>query len=96
MLRKPPDLTRAIDSYMPTRRNRLWIPWYEIYPAATEVDVQGYSEPHESPLIVDVGGSTGYESANFKDANPHIKGHAVIQDLAETLNSSVAPKGVKR
>ena len=96
MLRKDPDLKRAFDSYMPIRRNGLRVPWYEIYPAATELDVQGYLEPHEPPLLVDVGGNTGYESASFKAANPHIKGRAVVQDLAETLNSSVAPKGVER
>lgn len=95
-LRKDPDLKRAFDSYMPIRRNGLRVPWYEIYPAGTELDVQGYSEPHEPPLLVDVGGNTGYESASFKAANPHIKGRAIVQDLAETLNSSVAPKGVER
>lgn len=96
MLRKDPDLKRAFDSYMPIRRNGLRVPWYEIYPAATELDIQGYSEQHEPPLLVDVGGNTGYESASFKAANPHIKGRAVVQDLAETLNSSVAPEGVER
>lgn len=96
MLRKDSDLKRAFDSYMPIRRNGLRIPWHEIYPAATELDVPGYAEPDEPPLLVDVGGNTGYESASFKVANPHIKGRVVVQDLAETLNSSVAPEGVER
>ena len=96
MLRGDPDLKRAFDSYMPIRRNGLRVPWHEIYPAATELNVQGYSGPEEPPLLVDVGGNTGYESASFKAANPHIKGRAVVQDLAETLDASVAPKGVER
>ena len=50
----------------------------------------------QNHMLVDVGGNTGYESASFKAANPHIKGRAIVQDLAETLNSSVAPKGVER
>lgn len=93
MLRGDTELKREFDSYMPIRRNGLRIPWHEIYPAGTELDVQGYSEPDEPPLLVDVGGNTGYESASFKAANPHIKGRVVVQDLAETLNSSIPPKG---
>ena len=96
MLRKDSDLKRAFDSYMPIRRNGLRIPWHEIYPAATELDVQGHSEPDQPPLLVDVGGNTGYESASFKAANPHINGRVVVQDLAETLNSSIAPPDVER
>lgn len=96
MLRGDSELKRAFDTYMPIRRNGLRVPWYEIYPAATELDVPGYSEKYEPPLLVDVGGNTGYDSASFKAANPHIKGRAVVQDLAETLSRSVAPEGVER
>lgn len=96
MMRQEPELKRAFDSYMPIRRNGLRVPWHEIYPAATELDAKGFSEPHEPPLLVDVGGNTGYESANFKNKNPHIKGRCIVQDLPETLASSVAPEGVER
>ena len=96
VLRKEPDTKREFDTYMPIRRNGLRIPWYEIYPAAVELDVPTYSEPYEPPLLVDVGGNTGYEAANFKAKNPHIKGRAVVQDLAETFNTSPAAEGVER
>ena len=95
-LRKHPETKKEFDTYMPIRRNGLRIPWFEIYPAGTELDVQGYSEPNEPPLLVDVGGNTGYESSNFKAKNPHIKGRAIVQDLAETLSRSEAPEGVER
>ena len=96
MLRQDPELKRAFDTYMPIRRNGLRVPWHKIYPAATELDVEGFSESHEPPLLVDVGGNTGYESASFKAKNPHIKGRCVVQDLPETLASSVAPEGIER
>lgn len=96
MMRQEPELKRAFDSYMPIRRNGLRVPWHEIYPAATELDVTGYSESHEPPLLVDIGGNTGYDAASFKTNNPHIKGRCVVQDLPETLASSVAPEGIER
>lgn len=96
MMRQDPELKRAFDSYMPIRRNGLRVPWHEIYPAATELDIKGLSEPHEPPLLVDVGGNTGYDAASFKGKNPHIKGRCVVQDLPETLASSVAPQGIER
>lgn len=96
MLRGDPDLKTSFDTYMPIRRNGLRVPWYEIYPAGKELDVQGYSEPNEPPLLVDIGGNTGYEASTFKVANPHIKGRAIVQDLAETLKRSEAPPGVER
>ena len=96
MMRQEPELKRAFDSYMPVRRDGLRVPWHEIYPASTELDVKGYSEPHEPPLLVDIGGNTGYDAASFKAKNPHIKGRCVVQDLPETLASSVAPEGIER
>ncbi len=96
MMRQEPELKQAIDNYMPIRRNGLRVPWHEIYPAATELDVKGYSELHEPPLSVDIGGNTGYEAASLKTKNPHIKGRCVVQDLSETLASSVAPEGIDR
>lgn len=98
MMRGDPDLKLAFDGYMPARRNGLRLPWHEIYPAATELDVKGFQEPHEPPLLVDVGGNTGYDSASFRTKNPHIKGHCVVQDLPETLASSPVPppEGIER
>ena len=97
MMRGDPDLRLAYDSYMPERRIKLRIPWHEIYPAATELDVQGFQQLHEPPLLVDVGGNRGYEAASFRRKNPHIKGRCVVQDLPETLASAPAPpKGIER
>lgn len=98
MMRGDPDLKLAFDGYMPARRNGLRLPWHEIYPAATELDVKGFQEPNEPPLLVDVGGNTGYDSASFRTKNPHIKGHCVVQDLPETLASSPVPppEGIER
>lgn len=97
MMRGDPDLRLAYDSYMPERRIKLRIPWHQIYPAATELDVQGFQQPHEPPLLVDVGGNRGYEAASFRRSNPHIKGRCVVQDLPETLASAPAPpEGIER
>ena len=74
MMRGDPELKLAFDGYMPARRTGLRVPWHEIYPAATELDVKGFQEAHEPPLLVDVGGNTGYDAASFKNKNPHIKG----------------------
>lgn len=46
--------------------------------------------------MVDVGGNTGYEAADLKLKTPHIKGRCVVQDLPETLASSVALEGIER
>ncbi|MCJ1285680.1 hypothetical protein MMC26_005021 [Xylographa opegraphella] len=97
MMRGDPDLKRAFDGYMGARRTGLRLPWHEIYPAATELDVKGFQEAHEPPLLVDVGGNTGYDAASFRNKNPHIKGRCVVQDLPETLIASPAhSEGVER
>lgn len=97
MMRGDPELKRAFDSYMAVCRTGLRVPWHEIYPAATELDVNGFKEPCEPPLLVDVGGNTGYQAASFRTENPHIKGRCVVQDLPETLSSSpVTPEGIER
>ncbi|MCJ1416203.1 hypothetical protein MMC32_002538 [Xylographa parallela] len=97
MMRGDPDLKLAFDGYMPARRTGLRVPWHEIYPAATELDVKGFQQPHEPPLLVDVGGNTGYDAASFRNKNPHVKGRCMVQDLPETLNSSPAPsEGIER
>ena len=88
MMRGDPGLKLAFDSYMAARRDGLRSAWHEIYPAATELDVPGFQEPHEPPLLVDVGGNTGYDVASFRTKNPLIKGRCVVQDLPETLASS--------
>ena len=97
MMRGDPELKLAFDSYMPARRTGLRIPWHEIYLAGTELDVEGFQEPYELPLLVDVGGNTGYDAATFRTKNPHIKGRCIVQDLPETLASSPVPlKGIER
>lgn len=87
MMRGDPDLKVAFDRFMPARRDGLRSAWHEIYQAATELDVPGFQEHHEPPLLVDVGGNTGYDAASFKARNTHIKGRCVVQDLPETLAS---------
>lgn len=97
MMRGDPELKLAFDGYMAARRTGLRISWHEIYPAATELDVNGFQEPYEPPLFVDVGGNTGYKAASFRTKNPHIKGHCIVQDLPETLSSShVSSEGIER
>lgn len=96
-MREDPELKLAFDSYMPVRRTELRIPWHEIYPAATELAVEGFQEPDEPPLLVDVGGNTGYDAASFRTKNPHNKGRCVVQDLPETLASFPIPvEGIER
>lgn len=97
MMRGDPALKLAFDGYMPARRTGLRMPWHEIYPAATELDVTAYQQSQEPPLLVDVGGNTGYDAASFRTKNPHIKGRCVVEDLPETLASSpVPPEGIER
>ncbi|KAI4148865.1 MAG: hypothetical protein LQ340_004897, partial [Diploschistes diacapsis] len=73
MMRGDPEVKKWSDAHMDGRRDQLRLPWHEIYPAASELDVKGYQEPHEPPVLVDVGGNTGYDAADFKAKNPHIK-----------------------
>lgn len=97
MMRGDPDLRLAYDRYMAARGVGLRLPWHEIYPAASELDVKGFQQPHEPPLLVDVGGNKGYDAADFKTKNPHIKGRCVVQDLPETFASAPAlPEGIER
>lgn len=96
MMRGDPEVKKWSDAHMDGRRDQLRLPWHEIYPAASELDVKGYQEPHEPPVLVDVGGNTGYDAADFKAKNPHIKGRCVVEDLPETLAASVAPAGIDR
>ncbi|KAL8791853.1 MAG: hypothetical protein Q9195_005515 [Heterodermia aff. obscurata] len=93
MMRGDPDLKLAFDGYMPARREGLRSAWHEIYPAATELNVPGFQQAQEPPLLVDVGGNTGYDAASFKTKNPQIRGRCVVQDLPETLANSPEPAG---
>ena len=96
-MRGDPELKLAFDGYMSARRTGLRIPWHDIYPAATELDLKGFQERDEPPLLVDVGGNTGYDAASFRAKNPHIKGRCAVQDLPETLASSPdPPEGIER
>ena len=96
-MRAEPERKAEFDAYMGARRQGLRLPWYEIYPAAMELDVKGYEKPHEPPLLVDVGGNTGYDAARFKAKNSNIKGRCLVQDLPETLaNSDPAAVGMER
>lgn len=85
MMRGDHDLKAAFDGYMAARRTGLRAPWYEIYPAGTELDVQGFEQQSDPPLLVDIGGNTGYDAAAFRTKYPHIKGRVIVQDLPETL-----------
>ena len=95
-MRESPELRHMYNEYMAARRADLHIPWHEVYPAATELDVSGFSKADEPPLLVDIGGNTGYDAKIFKERNPHVKGRCVVEDLPETLASSEAPEGIQR
>ena len=90
MMRGDPNLKLVFDRYMCARRDELRSAWHQIYSAAIELDVPGFQQPHQPPLLVDVGGNTGYDVASFRTKNPHIKGRCVLQDLPETLATSPA------
>ena len=97
IMRADPGQKLLFDKYMSARRVGLRLPWHEIYPAETELDVPGFQAADEPPLLVDVGGNTGYDAASFKARNPHIKGRCIVEDLPETLaTSSVASEGIER
>lgn len=58
--------------------------WFE------KVDVDeifGHPEDGEKTLMVDIGGSFGYEIIDFNKSYPNMPGGLVLQDLSSTINS---------
>jgi len=90
--RAHPESRATYDAYMAARRDGLRPNWFEIYPAAEELEMKpAQRDGAKAALIVDVGGNHGYELVKFQQQYPHVKGHYVLQDLPETISGIKAP-----
>lgn len=58
--------------------------WYDLYPVQEKL-IDGADET--APLLVDIGGASGYELETFKKHFPNAKGELVLEDLPHTIES---------
>lgn len=58
--------------------------WYDLYPVQEKL-IDG-ADP-SAPLLVDIGGASGYELATFKERFPNAQGELVLEDLPQTIES---------
>jgi hypothetical protein len=58
--------------------------WYDLYPVQEKL-IDGADL--ETPLLVDIGGASGYELATFKERFPNAQGELVLEDLPQTIDS---------
>ncbi len=58
--------------------------WHEVVPL-DEIFGDASSGDPNAPLLVDIGGNTGYDLAGFHKANPDRRGRLILQDLPVTV-----------
>lgn len=59
--------------------------WFDVQPLIDEVFGAGVKD--DEVLMVDVGGSTGYDLTIFKEAYPDLPGRLIVQDVPSTIES---------
>jgi hypothetical protein len=84
-LKVHPDTRRDLANNM-TRYQQGQPSWLDpgFFPAA-EVLGEGLNAGDNTILLVDVGGSTGHDIADFHRRNPHLPGRLILQDLSGVI-----------
>ena len=80
------------------RFKTLGLKWFEVAEIMDSIFGDEKLEK-DDVLLVDVGGSTGYDTLNFRQAHPNMSGRLILQDLPATINSldtkALATQGVE-
>jgi len=93
---KNKDHQQYFADYLAGRRTGL-ASWHETFPMAAHLGPGAKSDP-KAVLLVDVGGNTGHELANFHNAHPDVPGRLILQDLPsmiEKVEKEGPPKDVE-
>lgn len=70
-------------------------PWVEIYPTERLlVDTDGSTNDEAVPILVDVGGGSGYDIEQFRRKHPQITHRLVLQDLPEVVHEAQVDRSI--
>ena len=83
--KQDPRLKKAFDENLVGRSKLHPVRWHDKYPAAAELGRNPAKGTDDEVLVVDIGGSQGYDLMSFRKQNPHLPGRLIVQDLPETL-----------
>ncbi|KAL9051964.1 MAG: hypothetical protein Q9162_005687 [Coniocarpon cinnabarinum] len=81
----------AFDNFMAGRRKSVRQPWFQTFPIAQIYQAGTTTQTRESVFIVDIGGGSGHDLVDLKNAVPNLQGRCILQDLPETLSSIDRP-----
>jgi len=90
-LNSHPENMGYFQAYLKGRRQMVQDTWLSVYPV--EEEAKGFDP--DSPVLVDIGGSTGDNCAQFKQHYPNIPGRVILQDLPDTVAVAPSTPGVE-
>ena len=88
LFRSQPSILADFSAYLSGRREEMVGSWFDIYPAQDKLAPIFATMKGDQPLVVDVGGNTGYDLQAFQQRFPNRKGRLVLQDLAENISKA--------
>lgn len=83
LLQKDAEKKKYFDDYMTGRKSSLKAPWYEIFPAASELLVE--SLEYTEVTLVDVAGGQGHHVRAFWRECPNFPGRFILQGPPESI-----------
>ena len=95
VLEENPDQRHNFDLWMTERKKHEETRWHRRFPPSASLSPSHLKDDPEAVLMVDVGGANGSQLINFKAQFPHLPGRFVLQDLQESIEAFVPPKGIE-
>ena len=83
-LSSTPYYGQAFDTVMSMSFRRRGIDWFDFYPVANRLSIQGDSHP----LLVDIGGGQGEDLSKFHARFPDLPGRLILQDLPSVIQGA--------
>jgi hypothetical protein len=86
-----PEMMGYALKWMPVQRADLPI-WLDTFPFEQEL---GQNTTAETPLFVDIGGSSGHQCIGLKERFPNLQGRVILQDTADVIPHVTPPLGIE-
>jgi len=92
-----PQMLERFQQYMSLRRPKgaEVDSWLTVYPVMEELGAAAKELDKDKALFVDIGGSIGAQSAQFREKHPDLPGRVINQDLPETVAKALPTPGVE-
>ncbi|KAL2166074.1 hypothetical protein VTG60DRAFT_3308 [Thermothelomyces hinnuleus] len=88
-LKEHPDVRQGFDLWMHERRKHEERSWHKRFPPSSALSPADLRTDPDAVLLVDVGGATGSQVADFRAQFPHLPGRCVLQDIQPPPEGSV-------